>query len=36
MNKYHNVKIIKNNDIIEIDQGVLTGKSKDNLIYKKV
>ncbi len=35
MNKYHNVKIIKNNDIIEIDQGVLTGKSKDNLTYEE-
>lgn len=31
INSFHNKKIIKNNLIIEIDQGVFTGKSKFNL-----
>lgn len=31
MNKYHNVKIIKDERIIEIGQGVFTGRKKKNL-----
>ena len=31
MNKYHNVKIVKNLNLIEIDQGYFTGKHKDDL-----
>ena len=31
MNKYHNVKIIKDERLIEIDQGVFTGRSKNDL-----
>lgn len=35
MNKYHNVKIIKDERLIEIDQGIFTGKSKFNLTDKE-
>ena len=31
MNRYHSAKIIKDNRLIEIDQGIFTGKSKVNL-----
>lgn len=31
MNRPHNVKIIKDNNLIEIDQGIFTGRSKDDL-----
>ena len=31
MNKYHKVKIIKDANLIEIDQGYFTGKHKDEL-----
>ena len=31
VNNYHNVKIIKNQNLIEIDQGIFTGKSKFDL-----
>ena len=31
INKYHNVKIIKDNRLIEIDQGIFTGRSKDDI-----
>ena len=31
MNKYHNVKIIKTDHLIEIDQGVFTGRRKQDL-----
>ncbi len=31
MNKYHNVKIIKDNRLIEIDQGIFSGKIKAGL-----
>lgn len=31
INKFHNVKIVKDERLIEIDQGIFTGKSKFNL-----
>ena len=31
MNRPHNVKIIKDENLIEIDQGIFTGRSKDDL-----
>ena len=31
MNKFHQTKIIKDNNLIEIDQGVFTGRHKDSL-----
>lgn len=31
MNKFHNVKVIKDNRLIEIDQGVFTGRNKNDL-----
>ncbi len=31
MNKYHNVKIFKDKNIIEIDQGIFTGRHKDTI-----
>ena len=31
MNKFHNVKILKDIDLIEIDQGVFSGKHKNSL-----
>ena len=31
INQYHKVKIIKDQNIIEIDQGIFTGKSKDEI-----
>lgn len=31
MNKFHNAKIIKDNRLIEIDQGTFSGRHKDSL-----
>lgn len=31
MNRPHNVKIIKDKNLVEIDQGIFTGRSKDDL-----
>ena len=31
MNRHHNVKIIKDNNLIEIDQGIFTGRNKEDL-----
>lgn len=31
MNKYHNAKIVKDERLVEIDQGIFTGKSKFDL-----
>lgn len=31
MNKFHNVKIVKDERLIEIDQGIFTGRHKDSL-----
>lgn len=31
MNKYHNVKVIKDEYLTEIDQGIFTGRKKDSL-----
>ena len=31
MNKFHNVKVIKDKRLIEIDQGIFTGRSKNDL-----
>lgn len=31
MNKYHNAKILKDSNLIEINQGIFTGRSKFNL-----
>lgn len=31
MNRYHSAKIIKDNRLIEIDQGIFTGRRKDSL-----
>ena len=35
MNKYHNVKIIKDVRLIEVDQGIFTGRRKDDLTEKE-
>lgn len=35
MNEHHNVKIIKDKRLIEIDQGIFTGRSKDSLTEKE-
>lgn len=35
MNKFHNVKVIKDERLIEIDQGIFTGRSKDDLTEKE-
>lgn len=31
MNRHHNVKIVKDKNLIEIDQGIFTGRNKDDL-----
>ena len=31
LNRPHNVKIVKDNNLIEIDQGIFTGRNKDDL-----
>lgn len=36
MNKYHNVKIVKDPEIIEIDQGIFTGKYKEKLTSEEL
>lgn len=36
MNKFHNVKILKDERLLEIDQGYFTGKSKDNLTKEEL
>lgn len=35
MNKYHKVKVIKDENLIEIDQGIFTGRSKNDLTEKE-
>lgn len=35
MNKFHNVKVLKDERIIEIDQGIFTGRSKYSLTEKE-
>ena len=35
MNKYHNVKVIKHNKLIDIDQGIFTGTKFASLSYEK-
>lgn len=35
MNKYHKVKIIKDERLIEIEQGIFTGRKKDSLTEKE-
>jgi len=36
MNKYHNVKIVKDEKLIEIDQGIFSGKSKNDLTEEEI
>lgn len=36
MNKYHNVKIIRDENLIEIEQGIFTGRHKDSLSPKEL
>ena len=36
MNKYHNAKIIKDNLLIEIDQGLFTGRSAKTLTEEEI
>ena len=36
INKYHNVNIIKDTRLIEVDQGIFTGKSKLNLTEQEI
>ena len=36
MNKYHNIKIIKDQRLIEIDQGIFSGKSKFELTDEEI
>lgn len=36
MNKYHNAKIIKDERLIEVEQGIFTGKSKFDLTDKEI
>ena len=31
MNKYHNVRVFKDDDLLEIDQGIFTGRFKNSL-----
>ncbi|MBQ9795963.1 MAG: histidine phosphatase family protein [Clostridia bacterium] len=35
MNEYHNVKIIKDDRLIEVDQGIFTGRKKSDLTEKE-
>lgn len=35
MNKFHNVKVVKDKRLIEIDQGIFTGRSKYDLTEKE-
>ncbi len=36
MNQYHNVKIVKDNNLIEIDQGIFSGRSKESLTEEEL
>ena len=36
MNKFHNVKIIKDERIVEIDQGIFTGRKKESLTTEEI
>lgn len=36
MNKFHNVKIVKNDMIIEIDQGIFAGRKKETLTQEEI